>query len=689
MKRIIFILTAIVALTACNKSRLDVPPTTIIQDAQVFTSAGGIQAYYAGLYQRLPIEDFKFANGEGFDQYNYIDNINMFTGEGMNKNVTGWAAMNSTGGSTGHDIYYDCYFNVRAANYFIQTMPQYASKFTAAQVNNWIGESYFIRAFCYLELVKRFGGVPIILTVQNYPQQTLDQLQVPRNSEQEVYDQIGSDLDQAYNLMAATSENRGRANKYIAAAMKSRAMLYAGSIAKYNVKNYADPATGKRVQGIDATQAVRYFKAAYAAALLVPAGGYQLYRNTAATDKVGNYVNLFFDVTNNKELIWDREYSVGNSLHAYEVFAAPGALQGPQGTGGYIEPTEDFVELFDGLPKDANGHLLTTDANGNYVYYGVTPTQAQVPYSTANTVSTVAPSVSTIVPDWTSPSTNNVISNEYGLFANAEPRLLATVIVPGAIFKGEFTDLRRAIYTGSIANGIPQFNTASLTPYTGNSNIVNNTASDGTPSVNIGNPAINVPAGTMLKSGGLDGPFGSRNSGTISGFVIRKYNNQTVPLAAMTIPNDVTPWLELRYAEVELNRAEADWELNSLGQADANYMQDAYTMINDIRDRAGAVLLTSTADLADVNVIRKERRKELGFENKIYWDMIRWRTFDTALNNTVWNVLNPIYVVANGKYIYDRRPYEGNNKFTFPVMQYYQQLPGAEITTNPKLVQNQ
>lgn len=687
MKKIFSAIITMLVLSACNK--LNVPPVTIIQDQQVFTSAGGIQAYFAGIYTRLPIEDTKFSNGSGFNQFSYIDNINMFTGEGINKNVTGWADMNSTGGSTGRSIYYDCYFNIRAANYFIQTMPQYASNFTPAQVNNWLGEAYFIRAFDYLELVKRFGGVPLILTVQNYPQQTLDQLQVPRNAEQEVYDQIGADLDQAYNLMGATSENRGRANKYIAAALKSRAMLYAGSIAKYNQKNYSDPATGKRVQGINASEAVRYFKASYAAAMLVQNGGYALYRNTAATDKVGNYVNLFFDVTNNKELIWAREYSLSNSASSYDVFAVPMQLSGPIGYSSYLDPTEDFVELFDGLPKNADGTLQTTDNNGNYVYYGATPSTTQVPYSTFNTVNTTAPQGANIITDVNTPSSNQVISNAYGLFQNAEPRLLATVIVPGALFKGQIIDLRRGIYTGPIANGIPQFNLNSTTPYTNNSNMVANTAGDGTPNVNIGNPAINVPAGTLLRSGGLSGVFGSRGSGSISGFFIRKYSDQTKPTGSINAATSTQPWLEIRYAEVELNRAEAAYELNALGQTDANYLQDAFSMINDIRDRAGAVLLSSTAALSDINVIRRERRKELAFENKIYWDMIRWRTFDQELNNRVWNVLNPIYVAANGKYIYDRRPYEGNNRFTFPVRSYYQQLPAAELTTNPKLVQNQ
>ncbi|MES1249297.1 MAG: RagB/SusD family nutrient uptake outer membrane protein, partial [Chitinophaga rupis] len=308
MKKIFLLVMAAAMLSACNK--LNVPPVSIIQDPQVFTSVGGIQAYFAGLYNRIPIEDTKFSNGSGYNQFSFIDNINMFTGEGMNKNVTAWANMNNVGmnvNGTTVNFYYDCYFDIRQANYFIETMPKYASNFTQAQVNSWIGEAYFIRAFTYFELVKRYGGVPIILTVQNYPQQSLEQLQVPRNSEQEVYDQIGADCDSSYNLMNPTSENRGRANKYIAAALKSRAMLFAGSIAKYNQKNYNDPATNKRVEGIDASQAVRYFKASYAASLAVQAGGYALYRNTAATDKVGNYVNLFFDVSAaNKEVIWTK-----------------------------------------------------------------------------------------------------------------------------------------------------------------------------------------------------------------------------------------------------------------------------------------------------------------------------------------------------------------------------------------------
>ncbi|MBS1606430.1 MAG: RagB/SusD family nutrient uptake outer membrane protein [Bacteroidetes bacterium] len=678
MKQNIAICILAMTLFACHK--LDIAPVSIIQDQQIFTTPGGVEAYMSGLYIKLPIEDFKFNGSAGYNQFSFIDNINNYSGEGMTRAVGSEAGI-------GNQYYADGYAIIRQANYFLQTMPQYKSTATPQQFNSWMGESYFLRAFTYFELAKRYGGVPIIRNVQNYPQQSLDELQVPRNSEQEVYDFIESDLDSAYLLLGATSENRGRANKYTAAALECRAMLYAGSIAKYNSRNVVDPATNKRVQGIDPGQAVRYFKASQAAAMNVQTGGYALYRLNS--DKEANYINLFFDATStNKECIFAKEYSYGNAGHSYDVFAVPHQEQAPIGYSSYIDVTEDFVELFDGLPKNADGSLQTTDSHGNYIYYGMDNAVTQTPYSTFNTTVVATANGTNVVPD-TVPTGNNTIINQYTLFKNAEPRLLATVIVPGAVFKGQAIDIRRGIYTGPIGSGIQQFPLTSSNPYTGNPNIVPCTALDGTPVVNIGNPAINVPANTKLASGGLSGIYGSRNSGTISGYHVRKYSNQMMATALITGAASTQPWIEIRYAEVLLSRAEADWELNAAGQTDQNYMQDAFTCINDIRDRAGAVLLNAPTDLADVNVIRKERRKELAFENKNFWDIIRWRTADQEINNRVWNVLNPIYVVANGKYIFDRRPYEGNSKFTFNVMNYYQQLPSSEITKNPKLFQNQ
>jgi hypothetical protein len=339
-------------------------------------------------------------------------------------------------------------------------------------------------------------------------------------------------------------------------------------------------------------------------------------------------------------------------VHSFDLFAIPNQMKGKDGYSSYMNPTLDYVELFDGLPRNADGSLKTIDAaTGQYAYY----------------------------------------DNPYSFFQGAEPRLLATVLMPGATFKGQVIDIRRGIYKGDIAGGINPFpgsvspfpNTTN--PYANNPNIV--------PAVNSSNlpsPIVDLPNGQKMNAGGLSGTYGTTGgSVTLSGFFQRKYLDQRKPVADVIVNKSFQPWIEMRYAEVLLNRAEADYELMTAGQNDVDYRQDAFACINDIRDRAGATLLAGAADVSSINVIRNERRKELGFENKIWWDLKRWRTADSEIQNRVWLVLNPIYVAANGKYIFDKRRYEGNQQFTFQPMWYYEQIPNGEITKNPKLVQNQ
>ncbi len=51
-------------------------------------------------------------------------------------------------------------------------------------------------------------------------------LEVPRASEEETWDQICADFDKAIEAMMPKSPKRGYANKYVALAVKSQAMLY-------------------------------------------------------------------------------------------------------------------------------------------------------------------------------------------------------------------------------------------------------------------------------------------------------------------------------------------------------------------------------------------------------------------------------------------------------------------------------
>jgi hypothetical protein len=266
------------------------------------------------------------------------------------------------------------------------------------------------------------------------------------------------------------------------------------------------------------------------------------------------------------------------------------------------------------------------------------------------------------------------------LFANAEPRLRATVILPGDAFKGQNIEIRRGIYTGPATGGInPLLPAGSKSQYPLTNLVVSATASQ-TP--------YTLPDGSLMNPAGLSGIFTGDQTCAISGFSVRKWLNPNLPTSQVLENNETQTWIEMRYAEVLLNRAEAAFELNSGGQkGTTDYTQDAFNIINQIRLRAGASLLTSSGSMT-IDTIRIERRKELAFENKTYWDLKRWRTFSKEQNGTIYRILMPFYSSQAGKYFFDARTDERNDVYTYDPRWYYEQIPQGAISKSPNLVQN-
>ena len=643
MKKYKYILLTllILSVTACRK--LDIPPKNIIEDADVFSSSAGIQAYMARLYSELPIEDFRYSPQRGLNFFWIISPTPATTGEALSRDQT--SSMQENFGGWSWDIWGGSYTVIHDCDYFIQTLPSYAKNFTTAQVNAWLGEAYFVRGMTYFGLVKRFGGVPIVNKTLNYVVGTsTDELKIPRSSEQAVWDQVASDFDFAIANLPAVNTDDGdgsRANKYVAAAFESRAMLYAGSIAKYNTTTLFD-ANHNELCGMPASLASGYFQKSYNAAVMLD-GVYSLYLSAwSATDKTAqyqNFVNLFSDASS-KENIFVREYQYPNSVHGYDAYNVPRQLIGPNGYSSEVNPTLNFVEMFDGIPKNADGTIQNLNASGQY----------------------------------------NLYTNTMDLFANAEPRLRATVILPGDVFKAENIEIRRGIYTGNASAGInPLLPAGSRSQYPTGNLVTSSTASQ-TP--------YTLPGGALMNPAGLSGIFTGDQTCAISGFSIRKWLNPNLPTSQVLENNETQTWIEMRYAEVLLNRAEAAYELYTAGQAGTtNYQQDAFNDINQIRSRAGATLLSNTGAMT-IDSVRIERRKELAFENKTYWDLKRWRTFAKEQNGTIYRILMPFYSSQAGKYFFDARTDERNDVYTYDPRWYYEQIPQGAISKSTNLVQN-
>jgi hypothetical protein len=609
-----------------------------VQDKDVFTNEAGITAYMARIYSRLPIEDFKYSPTIGFNAF-VIGSFSGLTGEALSRDMPNTVET--------FNYWADAYSVIRECNYFMEALPGYAGNFEETQVKNWLGEARFLRAVTYFALVKRYGGVPIVDKVLTKPDQTIedlvasiDELKIPRSSEEKVYDMIGDDLDYAYANLPE-SNKAGRANRYAAAAFKSRAMLFAGSIAKYN--NISLTSGSERLCGIPAAKANTYFKASFDAAALLN-GKYSLYtKNFRAGDKDAiyqNFVNLFLDPASS-ENIFIRQYKYPDAVHGYDALSVPKQLEGPGGNySSETNPTLDFVEMFEGLPKNPDGTFQTLDANGKYILY----------------------------------------DNTMDAFANAEPRLRATVILPGDQFKGQSIEFRRGIYTGSAAGGIsPLLPAGATSPYP-TTNIISSATTAQKPDT--------LPNGKIMNPAGASGIFTNLSAGgpggSITGFSVRKYLVPDKPTAEVVTNRSEQSWIEIRYAEVLLNAAEAGFELDAAGQG-GNYLSTALTNLNLIRTRAGA---TPAVSLTSIDTIRRERRKELAFENKIYWDLRRWRIIDKEQNSTLYRVLLPFYSSDVYKYFFDARTDERNVRFTFDTRWYYQQIPQSAITKSPNLVQN-
>lgn len=639
--------------TACTD--MDIPPKNIFSEDDIFGGVEGVESELAKMYSDLPMEDFRYSFEHGFNTGGTLyRQMACATGEAVGRDTQSATA------EPGTRMWDNSYKAIRNINNFLEVLPKFQGNYSEDQYNQFLGEAYFMRAYNYFALAKRFGGVPLIDYVIDYPANaTLEDTWVPRCSEDEIWTFIGEDLDRAIEALPETSDS-GRANKYVAAALKSRAMLYAASIAKYNT--VSESHLDKRICGIDAGRAAHYYEECFKAAKFVATGPYELYKKKwAAGDRAAqadNFSDLFLDESAaNTERIFARYYKEKLITHEYDNSVQPRQTS-TGGNDSEISPTVDFMEMFDGIDLDNNGHFEFLDANGHYKMY----------------------------------------DNPMDAFANAEPRLLATVILPMSQYKGQYIEIRRGVYTGAIGNGLGRLIREGETAAYETLGIPDLMLSAGfnTPSVPLKAPYTPYPGAAPINSinvTGANGPVNGWNFGNIGGTYLRKYLDPT--LEDNSSNKSTQHWIDIRYAEVLLNRAEAAVELTTLGKNTAedgtNYLNDAFACINEIRERAGATLLASTADLS-VKVVRTERRKELAFENQTYWDLRRWRILYDEQNNTRYRILMPFFATDNNKYFFDVRftePRAGYNYiFTFDTRYYYLPLPSGELTKNPNLVNN-
>ena len=571
-------------IISCNS--LDIPPINIVTDEDIFGDNSGMEAYMSALYNNLPMDGF--GNEKGGNDF--------WSGEALT------CPADFKNDYNGTSYRWWGYGAIRDVNYLIQELPKYRDNFSEEDYNAYLGEAYLIRAYYYFNLVKRYGGVPIIKEPQDPETMSVEELCVPRAKEQEVYDFVAEDIDESIKYLPWDSPVKGRMNKGVAYALKTRAMLFAASIAKYGTLD----SSMDGVLGIPASEANRYYQMVVDAAKeLENSGRYELYKEKYP-DKFANFYAIFYDESaNNKEVIFAVYYNYPEKTHRYDRYFIPWQMRSPANSSSRMNPTVDLIEMYDDV--DGNPFILETGPADNPIRY----------------------------------------EDRMDLFAKAEPRLRATVIFPGDVFKNEVIDVQNGIYPTFDPNTDPLISSDFNAMYNGRAII------------------------------GKSGPGTSET--TTSGFYFRKYCDETLPSENCNKMED-HPWIEMRYAEVLLNHAEALVELGG-----ASNIEEARTFINEIRDRAGTTPIP--ADKFNLEKVRKERRCELAFERKTFWDLIRWRVADEEIVNRNWMSLEIYYVYDEQKYIFLKKP-RTERTYNFRPHTYYVSLAAGDIQSNPALVQN-
>jgi len=232
------------------------------------------------------------------------------------------------------------YYGIRAANIFLANIN--VVPVAALTKQYWRAEARYIRALLYFELLKRYGGVPLI---GNKVFTLEDNLELPRNSFADCINYIISECDVVKDSLRLetganyTTSDWGRIPKGAAIALKCRAYLYAAS-PLYNGGGVESNGTLKALTGYPTADATRWQKVIDAAVELNALNYYQLqpvFNNVFLTNK-------------NTEVILSKQAAVNTGI---ETTNAPSGYGAPALSNGRTSPTADLVNAFtmrSGLP---------------------------------------------------------------------------------------------------------------------------------------------------------------------------------------------------------------------------------------------------------------------------------------------------------------------------------------------------
>lgn len=206
---------------SCTKQLLDIQPQqSVSSSAAIVDSSTALTALY-GVYSQL--QNSNYYGGGGYAAMAYLSGgDNLWVG-----------TLNYYGDFVNHayqsdntlvnNVWYQIYTVSNGANNVIDRVNALSStSISQSAKNQFLGESYFIRALAYFDLGRAWANVPIILKATTSVD---DQDGIKQSTQKEAYTQVLSDLSLAESLLPLTT-NRNRATRKTVYALAARVHLY-------------------------------------------------------------------------------------------------------------------------------------------------------------------------------------------------------------------------------------------------------------------------------------------------------------------------------------------------------------------------------------------------------------------------------------------------------------------------------
>ena len=313
MNRLTVTCTGALLLVALGCKDLNLGPKDQLSDASFWKTPDQF---------RLAANNFYFA----LRGPNYIElNSDIATGSGSSEERSELLTMSN--GSylppANTDLWTNSYRGIRSTNYLLSKATESG---LGSQIDRWVGEALFFRAYHYWNLVNAYGGVPLITTVLDV---SSPEVYTPRATQQEIIDFIITDLDNAIPKLLKQSElsaeEMGRVTQGAALALKARAALYQGTWLKYHAEG---------------SPTAMLADAIAAAEQLIASNQYRVFTDSGAL----SYKHLFIlGGDDSREVILARRYYAGRATHNWtrELWF------------NYMIPTKKLADMYlatDGLP---------------------------------------------------------------------------------------------------------------------------------------------------------------------------------------------------------------------------------------------------------------------------------------------------------------------------------------------------